>query len=74
MKFLNTKVRKRNQKSGHIWGGAFPGQGHEERGMAEIEMFSTVISMYITKVYLLKLYKIVRSVHFKAYKVYLKNK
>lgn len=67
MKFLNTKVRKRNQKSGHIWEGAFPGKGHEET-------FSIVISMYITKVYLSKWYKIVRSVHFKAHKVYLKNK
>ena len=28
MKFLNTKVRKKNQKSGHICGGAFPGKGH----------------------------------------------
>lgn len=74
MKFLNTKARKRNQKNGHIWGGAFPGKGHEERGMEEREMFSIVISMYITKVYLSKLYKIVRSVHFKAHKVYLKNK
>lgn len=67
MKFLNTKVRKRNQKSGHIWEGAFPGKGHEE-------IFLIVISMYITKVYLSKWHKIVRSVHFKAHKVYLKNK
>ena len=28
MKFLNTKVRKKNQKSGRIWGGAFPGKGY----------------------------------------------
>lgn len=74
MKFLITKVRKRNQKTGHIWGGAFPGRGHEERGMAGTGMFSTVTSMYITKAFLSNLHKTVRSVHFRAYKDFLKNK